>query len=54
MRAFRVTTIATAVALVVLIAGMLSRRTEKRLDLNSGRVRRADFVFGFEVSSQAV
>jgi hypothetical protein len=54
VRAFRVTAIATAVALVALIAGMLSRRTEKRLDLNSGRVRRADFVFGFEVSSQAV
>jgi len=54
MRGFRVTAIATAVALVVLVAGMLSRRTEHRLDLASGRVRRADFVFGFEISSQAV
>lgn len=48
------TAIATGVAVVVLIAGLLSRRTEKRLDLSSGRVQRADFVFGFEVSSQAV
>lgn len=54
LRAFRVTAIATGVALVVLIAGILSRRTEHRLDLDSGRVQRADFVFGFEVSSQAI
>ena len=54
LRPYWILTAALVVALVVLMGGLLSRRTEHRLDMTSGRVKRADFVFGFQVGSQDV
>ncbi len=36
------------------MAGGVSRRSEHRLDMTSGRVRRADFVFSFQVSEHEI